>query len=73
MLNGLERKDPGRPEIPEHEQNEAVLKKRIKELEQEKELLEKQMELKDLVHRIRLDEAVERQQNTRKPKAKKKR
>jgi hypothetical protein len=72
-MNGLEQKNPGRPETPEHELNEAVLKKRIEELEQEKELLEKQMELKDLVRQIKLDEAVEQQQKARKSKAKKKR
>jgi transposase len=73
MLNGLEQKNPGRPEHPEHEKKEALLKKRIEELEQEKGLLEKQMELKDLVHQIKLDEAVEQQQKARQSRAKKKR
>ena len=40
MRDGLEEKDPGRPETPEHEQNEALVKKRIEELDQEKELLD---------------------------------
>ena len=61
MLKELGEKSPGRPGIPEHEHHEAELKKRIKELEKEKQLLEKQMELKDLVHQITLDGALQRQ------------
>jgi len=57
MLTSLQERKTGRPETPEHEQNETELKRRIEELEQEKKLLEKQMELKDLVHQLKLDEA----------------
>lgn len=62
MLNELEQKDPGRPETPEHDITETELKNRIKELEEEKQLLEKQMELKDMVYQIKLDDALQRQQ-----------
>lgn len=72
MLKELEEKPPGRPETSEHEHYEAELKKRIKELEKDKQLLEKQMELKDLVHQIKLDDALQRQAPARKG-AKKKR
>ena len=73
MLKELEQKSPGRPETPEREHHEAELKKRIEELEKEKQLLEKQMELKDLVHQITLDDALQRQQAASGKGAKKKR
>ncbi len=73
MLKELEEKSPGRPETPEHEHHEAELKKRIEELEKEKQLLEKQMELKNLVHQIKLDDALQRQQAGSCKGAKKKR
>jgi transposase len=73
MLKELEEKPPGRPETPEHEHHEAELKKRIKELEKDKQLLEKQMELKDLVHQVKLDDALQRQQAASRKGAKKKR
>ena len=72
MLKELEQKPPGRPETPAHEDHEAELKKLIKELEKDKQLLEKQMELKELVHQINLDDALQRQAPVRKG-AKKKR
>lgn len=61
MLEELEEKEPGRPEIPEHELTQTELKNRIKALEKEKQLLEKQMELKDLVHQIKLEDVLQRQ------------
>lgn len=61
MLKELEEKEPGRPETPEHETTETELKNRIKVLEKEKLLLEKQMELKDLVHQIKLEDVLQRQ------------
>lgn len=73
MLKELEQKQPGRPEIPEYELHEAELENRIKELEKEKQLLKKQMELKDLVHQIKLDDALQRQQTARRKGSKKKR
>ena len=66
-------KPPGRPETPEHEFHEVELKKRIKELEKDKQLLEKQMELKDLVHQVKFDDALQRQQAASRKGAKKKR
>lgn len=59
MLSELEEKKAGRPETPNHIKNEAELKTRLEELEKEKELLKKQLELKDLIHQIRLDEVTE--------------
>lgn len=73
MLGELEQKSPGRPEIPDYEINEAQLKNRIKELEKEKQLLEKQMELKDMVHQIKLDDALQRQRTAGRKRSKKKR
>lgn len=73
MLSELEQKSPGRPETPDHEINEAQLKNRIKELEKEKQLLKKQMELKDMVHQIKLDDALQRQQTAGRKGSKKKR
>lgn len=60
LLAGLEERKTGRPELPVHTQNETELQNRIEELEQEKELLKKQMEIKDLVYQLKLDEAKER-------------
>lgn len=71
MLTSLQERKTGRPETPEHEQNETELKRRIEELEQEKKLLEKQMELKDLVYQLKLDEA--KQKNKGRKGSKKKR
>lgn len=71
MLNELEQKPPGRPETPDHEITETELRDRIKKLEKEKQLLEKQMELKDLVHQIKLDDALQRQAPARKGAKKK--
>lgn len=73
MLNELEEKSPGRPETPGHKITEADLENRIKELEKEKQLLEKQMELKDMVYQIKLDDALQRQQLSRRKRTKKKR
>ena len=71
MLTSLQERKTGRPETPEHEQNETELKRRIEELEQEKKLMEKQMELKDLVYQLKLDEA--KQKNKGRKGSKKKR
>lgn len=59
LLASLEQRKTGRPELPDHIQNESELQNRIDELEKEKELLKKQMELKDLVHQLKLDEVRE--------------
>ena len=56
MLEALEDRESGRPELPVCER-EIELQKRIEQLEKEKEFLEKKMELKDLVHQLELDEA----------------
>ena len=73
MLGELEQKRPGRPETPDQVINEAELKNKIKELEKEKQLLKKQMELKDMVHQIKLDDALQRQQTAGRKGSKKKR
>ena len=55
MLGGLEDRDCGRPELPEPLQNEIDLNKKIEQLQREKELLERKIELKDLIHEFELD------------------
>lgn len=60
MLSELEEKKAGRPETSVHQQNMAELESKLEALQKEKELLHKQLELKDLVHQIQLDETVER-------------
>lgn len=58
MLDNLEDKDSGRPELSAPSQREKELEKRIQELERANQLLEKKMELKDLVHQYQLEEAL---------------
>ena len=60
MLSELEERRAGRPETSVHQQNLAELEKKLEALQKEKDLLRKQLELKDLVHQIQLDETVER-------------
>jgi hypothetical protein len=58
MLDNLEDKESGRPELSAPSQREKELEKRIHELERGNQLLEKKMELKDLVHQYQLEEAL---------------
>ena len=50
LLAGLDGKKAGRPEI--RSGTETALQGKIEALEREKQLLQKQMELKDLIHRF---------------------
>lgn len=68
MLSELEEKKAGRPEVPDHIKSEADLKSRLETLEAEKEMLQKQLELKDLVHQIELDELAQRVKGRKKKK-----
>jgi hypothetical protein len=72
MLDGLEDRDTGRPELPEPSQNDADLRKQLEELERQKELLEKRIELSDMVHKFELERAREQNRKVRKKPAKKK-
>ena len=54
LLEGLQDQQSGRPETPLLQTRQAVFDKELKELKQQKELLEKQLKLKDLVHQMQL-------------------
>ncbi len=69
----LEEKPPGRPETPEHEAKVKKMQHQIEKLKRDRELLEKQLALKDLVHQINLDEALQRGAPAAKRSSKKKR
>jgi len=58
MLDNLEDKESGRPELSVLSQREKELETRIQELEKKNQLLEKKIELKDLVHQYQLEEAL---------------
>lgn len=58
MLDNLEDKESGRPELSALCQREKELETRIQELEKENQLLEKKIELRDLVHQYQLEEAL---------------
>lgn len=72
MLDGLENRDTGRPELRGPLQNEIELSKKVEELQREKELLEKKIELSGLVHKFELEKALEKGRKTRTKSAKKK-
>ena len=55
MLGELEDRDCGRPELPEPLQHEIDLNRKIEQLQREKELLERKIELKELIHEFELD------------------
>lgn len=71
MLEGLEDRDTGRPELPELLQAEVDLRKEVEELQRQKELLEKRIELSDMVHKFELERAREQKQKKRSAKKKK--
>ena len=72
MLDGLENRETGRPELPEPLQNEIDLNKKIEELQRDKELLEKKMELSKLVHKFELEKAKDVSRKARSKSVKKK-
>ena len=72
MLDGLEDRDNGRPELPGPLQNEIDLSKQIETLQKEKELLEKKMELAHLFHKFELERVKERSWKNRSKSVKKK-
>ena len=54
LLEGLQEQTGGRPEIPWQQRREAEVEKQLAQLQREKELLQKRMRLKDLVHQMHL-------------------
>ena len=72
MLDGLEDRDTGRPELPELSQDDVDLRKQFEELQRQKELLEKRIELSDMVHKFELERVREQNQKDRGKSAKKK-
>lgn len=72
LLDGLEDRETGRPELPEPSRDEASLRKRLEELQRQKELLEKRIELADMVHKFELESAREQNRKDRSKSAKKK-
>jgi DNA invertase Pin-like site-specific DNA recombinase len=72
MLDGLEDRDTGRPELPGPSRDEVDLRSQLEELQREKEVLEKRIELADMVHKFQLEEAREQTRKGRKKSTKKK-
>ena len=72
MLDGLEDRDTGRPEHLEPQQDQVDLRKELEALQQQKELLEKRLELTDMVHKFELEQAREQSRKNRVTSAKKK-
>jgi DNA invertase Pin-like site-specific DNA recombinase len=72
MLDGLEDRDTGRPELPGPSRDEVDLRSQLEELQREKEVLEKRIELADMVHKFQLEEAREQTRKDRKKSTKKK-
>ena len=72
MLDGLEDRATGRPELPESSRDEVDLRKQLAETQRQKELLEKRIELADMVHKFELEQAREQNRKDRKKSAKKK-
>jgi transposase len=54
LLEGLQDQPAGRPETPEEVSRQEEFNKQLSDLKREKELLEKKMKLKDLVHQMEL-------------------
>jgi transposase len=54
LLEGLQEQTGGRPEIPKQQRRVAEIEKQVAQLQQDKELLQKRMRLKDLVHQMQL-------------------
>jgi hypothetical protein len=72
MLDGLENRDTGRPELPEPSQDNVELKKKLEELQKQNELLEKKMELASMVYQFELEKAREQDRKDKKASTKKK-
>jgi DNA-binding XRE family transcriptional regulator len=73
MLDGLEDRDTGRPELPEPSQDDVDLRKQLEELERQKELLEKRIELSNMVHKFELERVREQNRKDRERTLQKKR
>jgi transposase len=54
LLEGLQEQTGGRPQKPQQQRREAEVEKQLAQLQREKELLQKRMRLKDLVHQMHL-------------------
>jgi transposase-like protein len=73
MLDGLEDRDTGRPELPGPSRDEVELKKELEELHRQNELLEKKLELANMIHKFEMEKAGEKsRKNQTKPAKKKK-
>ncbi len=72
MLDGLEDRETGRPEALQSQQVEVDLRKELEELRQQKEFLEKRIELADMLHQFELEMAREPTRKGREHSAKKK-
>jgi len=55
LLEGVQDQQSGRPEIPLKQTRQAVFDKELKDLKDQTELLEKKLQLKDLVHQMQLE------------------
>ena len=71
MLDGLEDRETGRPELPGSLQNEIDLNKKIEELHRENELLEKKIELQKMMNKFEIEKAREKQRKAKSSKKKK--
>jgi transposase len=54
LLEGLQGKAAGRPETESQHTAQVALEKQLAQLRRDNELLQKKMQLKDLVHQLRL-------------------
>jgi len=72
MLDGLENRSTGRPEFLEPPQGDIDLRKELIELQRQKELLERRIELSDMVHKFELERVREQNRKERAKPAKKK-
>jgi len=72
MLDELEDRDTGRPELPGPSQDEVKLKKKLEELQRQNELLEKKIELANMVRKFETEWAREQSRKDRVKPAKKK-
>ena len=54
LLEGVQDQQSGRPEIPLEQTRQAAFDKELKDLKEQTELLEKKLQLKDLVHQMQL-------------------
>ena len=71
MLDGLEDRETGRPELPGPLQNEIDLNKKIEELHRENELLEKKIELQKMMNKFEIEKAREKHRKAKSSKKKK--